>query len=112
MEEFSCSSIYELREIDASELVKTKYTNSAMTLDGYALTKTPYEVYLAHENNEEALLNGYNVKESDAFVVPTFLLSPTNKNNIKERLVEYFDEEAAEVMYNLYKVRGILWNSI
>ena len=103
MEEFNCSSIEDLRKISASDLVKTKYTNSAMTLDGYALTKTPYEVYLAHENNEEALLNGYNIKESDAFVVPTFLLSPTNKNNIKERLVKYFDEEAADSIYDLYK---------
>ena len=103
MEEFNCSSIDELRKISASDLVKTKYTNSSMTLDGYALTKTPYEVYLAHENNEEALLNGYNVKEADAFVVPTFLLSPTNKKNIKERLVKYFDEEAANSIYELYK---------
>ena len=53
-----------------------------MTLDGYALTKNPYDVYLAHENNEKQLLNGFNVKEADAFVVPTFLFSPTNKNNI------------------------------
>ena len=103
MKEFNCSSIDDLRKISASDLVKTKYTNSSMTLDGYALIKTPYDVYLAHENNEEALLNGYNVKESDAFVVPTFLLSPTNKKNIKERLVEYFDEEAANAIYELYK---------
>lgn len=103
MEEFNCSSIDDLRKVDASKLVKTKYTNSQMTLDGYALTKTPYETYLAHENNEEVLLNGYNVKESDAFVVPTFLLSPTNKDNIKDRLVEYFDKEAADAIYDLYK---------
>lgn len=103
MKEFNCSSIEELRQIDAKELVKTKYANSGMTLDGYALTKTPYEVYLDHENNEEALLNGYNMKESDAFVVPTFLLSPTNKNNIKERLAMYFDEDIANDLYNVYK---------
>ena len=103
MDEFNCLSIDDLRNVSASELVKTQYTNSSMTLDGYALTKTPYEVYLAHENNEEALLNGYNVKESDAFVVPMFLLSPTNKKNIKERLITYFDEEAANAIYDLYK---------
>ena len=103
MKEFNCTSIDDLRKIDAKELVKTTYTNSQMTLDGYALTKDPYEVYLNHENNEEALLNGYNVKEADAFVVPTFLLSPTNKNNIKERLEMYFDQEAADAMYELYK---------
>ena len=74
-----------------------------MTLDGYALTKDPYQVYLEHENNEEALLNGYNVLEADAFVIPQFLTSPTNKDNILERLVATFKEEYANKIYNLYK---------
>ena len=65
MQEFKCNSIEDLRKIDAKELVKTKYTNSMMTVDGYALPKTPYEIYLEGNNNEEALLNGYNVKEAD-----------------------------------------------
>ena len=103
MEEFNCETIDDLRKVSAKDLVKTKYTNSQMTLDSYALPKTPYEAYLNHENNEEALLNGYNVLESDAFVVPTFLLSPTNKNNIKERLETYFDQDAADEIYELYK---------
>ena len=103
MKEFNCTTVEELRNIPASELVKTSYENSSMTLDGYALTKMPYEVYLAHENNEESLLNGYNVKEADAFVVPLFLLSPTNKGNIQERLELYFDKEAADAMCELYK---------
>ena len=105
MDEFGCKSIDELRQIDAKELVKTKYTNSAMTLDGYALTKTPYQVYLDHENNEEALLNGYNVKEADAFLIPTYLLSPTNKDNILERLINYFGETTANKIYELYEKR-------
>lgn len=103
MEEFGCSSIEELRKIDATKLVKTEYTNSSMTIDGYALTKSPYEAYKAHENNEEALLNGYNVKEADAFVVPMFLLSPTNKDNIKDRLNDYFGKEIGDMIFSLYK---------
>lgn len=103
MEEFNCTSIEELRKIDASKLVNTAYSNSSMTLDGYALTKSPYEVYLAGENNEEALLNGYNVKEADAFVVPTFLFSPTNKDNIEQRLSEYLNGETAKKICTLYK---------
>ena len=74
-----------------------------MTMDGYAITKNPYQVYLDHENNEEALLNGYNIKEADAFVVPTYLFSPTNKNNIKGRLIETFGEHIGPKIYNLYK---------
>ena len=102
-EEFGVSSVSELRAISAEDLIKTHYENSAMTVDGYALTKTPYETYLAHENNEEALLNGYNVKEADAFVVPQFLLSPTNKDNIRERLIAYFNESVADELIAYYK---------
>ena len=105
MKEFNCKSIAELRNVKAEDLVKTKYTNSSMTLDGYALTKNPYEVYQAHENNEEALLNGYNVKEADAFVIPQYLLSSTNRSNIKERLITYFGNDVATQIYNLYEPR-------
>ena len=103
MEEFNCHSIEELRKIPAESLVNTKYQISEMTLDGYALEKNPYDVYLEHNNNEEALLNGYNVKEADAFVVPTYLFSPTNKDNIKERLILLFGEEIANKVYTLYE---------
>lgn len=103
MNEYQCASINELRAIPAEKLVKTKYTNSSMTKDGYALVDDPYEVYLKGENNEEALLNGYNVLEGDAFVVPQYLLSPTNKGNIKSRLTDYFGETYAEKICELYK---------
>lgn len=103
MKEMHCNSIEELRKLSPEELIKTKYINSSMTIDGYAITKSPYETYLAHENNEEALLNGYNVKEADAFVVPTMLFDLPNKDNIKGKLSEYFDETLAEEMVLLYK---------
>ncbi len=103
MKEFGCTTIEELRKVPASSLVNTAYENSGMTLDGYALTKHPYEVYEAGENNEETLLNGYNVLEADAFVVPKYLFSPTNSSNIKERLIESFTETVGTKIYNLYK---------
>ena len=103
MKEMHCNSIEELRKLSPEELIKTKYINSSMTIDGYAITKSPYETYLAHENNEEALLNGYNVKEADAFVVPTMLFDLPNKDNIKGKLSEYFDETLAEEMVLIYK---------
>lgn len=103
MKKMKCSSIEEMRNLSASELLKTSYANSSMTLDGYALEKNPYDVYLAHENNEEALLNGFNVLEADAFVIPQYLLAPTTKNNIHERLVAEFDEEFANKIEKVYK---------
>ncbi len=103
LKEFKCSSVEELRKISAKKLVNTKYSNSSMTLDGYALTKDPYQVYLDGENNEEALLNGFNVLEADAFVVPFYLTSPTNKNNAKTRLIKEFGEEYGTKIYDAYK---------
>ena len=103
LNEFGCKTIEELRKVPAEKLVKTSYANSGMMKDGYALKKDPYQVYLDGDNNEKALLNGYNVKEADAFVVPKFLFSPTNANNIKSRLVDYFNEETANKIYELYK---------
>ena len=103
LKEFKCNSVDELRKVKADKLVNTKYKNAEMMLDGYALTKDPYQVYLDKENNEEALLNGYNVKEADAFVVPTYLLSPTNKSNAKGRLVKTFGKEYGTKIYDLYK---------
>lgn len=103
MKEFKCKNIEELRNVKAEKLVKTKYSNSSMTLDGYALNMDPYDIYKNHLNNEEALLNGYNVLEGDAFVVPTYLTSPTNKKNIKGRLVKEFGSNIGNKFYELYK---------
>ena len=103
LKEFNCKTIDELRKVKATSLVNTKYENQGMMLDGYALTKDPYQVYLDHENNEEALLNGYNVQEADAFVVPTYLFSPTNKGNILSRLEKVFTKTYAQKIYDLYK---------
>lgn len=102
LKEFNCKSVDELRKVKASRLVNTKYKNQEMMKDGYALTKDPYQVYLDHENNEEALLNGYNVKEADAFVIPTYLFSPTNKSNILGRLEKVFGSNTSKQIMELY----------
>ena len=103
MKEFNAKTISDLRNVKAKDLVNTKYTNSEMTLDGYALTKNPYDVYLDGENNEEALLNGYNVLEADAFIVPQYLFNPTNKDNIEERLNKVFTPKITKKIMELYK---------
>ena len=103
LKEFKCNSIDELRKVKASKLVNTKYTNSEMIKDGYAIPKDPYEIYLDGNNNEEALLNGYNVLEADAFIIPRYLTNPTNKKNIKDRLNEVFDINTTNKIMELYK---------
>ncbi len=108
MSYLGCNSLEELRNVDALTLLNagTHFNNSSMTLDGYALTKTPYEVYKDGENNEVALLNGSNVLEADAFVIPTFLFSKTNKKNIEERLSNYIgDGDIAKRILQLYDLK-------
>ncbi len=67
--EFNASTLEDLRAIPAEKLITTKYRNSAMTVDGYALPKTPWEIYQAGENHEQALLTGFNRDEADVFTM-------------------------------------------
>lgn len=103
LKEFNCKTIADLRKVPAKKLAETKNKNQEMMLDGYALTKDPYQVYKDGENNEIALLNGYNAREADPFVIPEFLFNPTNKKNIEKRLAAFFDEEYAKKICELYK---------
>lgn len=101
LEEFNCSSIDELRKIPAEKLVQTKYANTAMTVDGYALPKTPYELYQDGIHNEEALLHGCNAQEADPFVIPEWLFAfqgPPSLSNYKQRLEERFKERVDELI--------------
>lgn len=70
-EEFGVKSSAELRNIPAKKLIKTATTHSSMTIDGYAITEMPYLTYEKGLNHEKALLNGYNAKESDVFMMTT-----------------------------------------
>ena len=103
LKEFNCKTVNDLRKVPAKKLAETKYKNQEMMLDGYALTKDPYQVYKDGENNEVALLNGYNAREADPFVIPMYLLNPTNKKNIEKRISSQFDEETAKKICELYK---------
>lgn len=105
LKEFKCNNIEELRKVPAEKLVETKNANQEMMLDGYALTKNPYQVYLDGENNEERLLNGYNVREADPFVIQANLFSPITKKNIESRLAQTFGEKYAQEICELYKDR-------
>lgn len=67
MKEFGCETIEQLRDIPAEKLVTTQYENSAMTVDGYAIAEQPYLTYEKGNNNETALLNGFNAHEADVF---------------------------------------------
>lgn len=67
--EMDCDDVEALRALPAEQLVRTAYQNSAMTVDGYAITEQPYLTYEKGKNHEQALLNGFNAKEADAFLL-------------------------------------------
>ncbi|MBR4706592.1 MAG: carboxylesterase family protein [Pseudobutyrivibrio sp.] len=96
-EEFGVSSSAELRDIPAEELVNSASIQSAMTVDGYAITEQPYLTYEKGENHEKALLNGFNVKESDAFMLGTEATADNYVELLAEDLGDYAEEMAKVV---------------
>ena len=94
MARFSCTSIEELRRVDAKTLVAAADTNHHMTVDGYILTQTPYEAYQKGEHNEEAILQGFNSLEG----VPFILFSNADMKNYENRVRSYFGSYADEVL--------------
>ncbi|MBQ9031214.1 MAG: carboxylesterase family protein [Parasporobacterium sp.] len=91
--EFGVTSAADLRKIPADQLLKTRYPNNSLTVDGYAITQQPFLTYEAGENNEEALLSGFNAHEADVFL----LNRRTDTENYVETLKEVFEEYAEEV---------------
>ncbi len=91
--EFGVSSSAELRNIPADKLLQTKTQHTAMTVDGYAIKEQPFLTYEKGENHEKALLNGFNNKEADAFLLGT----KATKENYEQLLSEDIGEYASEM---------------
>ena len=91
---WNAATLADLRAIPASELVASTATEHHMTVDGYALTETPYESYKKGIHNEEAILHGYNKKESAAFLI----FSNASMKNYEARVRGYFEDYADEIL--------------
>lgn len=88
----------ELRNVPAEKIANTSTTYgtiNAMTNDGYALTKSPYETYLANEQNEQALLTGYNEHDGDFFML---LSGNINAKNYAEKIQESYPDIADQLL--------------
>ena len=85
-ERHGVSSLAELRALSAEELVGEAATQHHMTVDGYALTETPYESYRRGVHNEQAILHGYNSRESGPFI----LFSQADMKNYEDKVRAYF----------------------
>lgn len=91
---FGASTVEELRAVPAEKLAAAMDVNHHITIDGYVLPKTPYEAYQAGENNEEALLEGFNAYEGTAFI----LFDMATMKNYESKVRAYFKEYADEVL--------------
>lgn len=95
MAEFKCSSMEEMRKLSAEKLVKTKHDNNSMTVDGYALPESVYEIYRSGKNHEEALLNGFNSEEAYFF---NFFTGFAKKKDYEKKVRDYFGKYADRVL--------------
>lgn len=93
-ERYGVSSIEELRQLNAEELVKEASAQHHITVDGYVLPEDPYLSYQKGIHNEEAILHGYNAKESGPFL----LFDKTTVKNYEEKIHYYFNEYTDEVL--------------
>ena len=91
---YGAASIADLRAIPAEKLVGEAATQHHMTVDGYALTETPYESYRRGVHNEQAILHGYNSRESGPFI----LFSQASLKDYEQRIERFFGEHADEVL--------------
>ena len=102
LSEFKAGSVDDLREIPADKLLTTRYQNSSMTVDGYAITEEPYKTYLRGANHEKALLNGFNAKEADAFLLNTKATRDNYGELLKQICGSYAEEMARLVPWDQY----------
>ena len=84
----------ELRALPAKKIVNEAYTQHHMTVDGYALTETPYGSYRKGIHNEHAVLHGYNAEESGPFI----MFAHANLKNYEKKIRDYFKEYADDVL--------------
>lgn len=94
MAEYGCSDIGALRDIPAEKLVDQAQVHHHITVDGYALTETPYESYKKGAHNEEAILHGYNEEEAAAFL----LFDKNDLSTYESNIRRYFGELSDEVL--------------
>ena len=94
MEKYQVTTLEDLRKIPADKIVESTATEHHMTVDGYALTETPYESYRKGVFNEEAIVHGYNAKESAAFLI----FGNASMKDYEDRVRAYFEDYADDVL--------------
>ncbi len=93
-ERYGCATVEELRALPAEEIVGEMDTQHHVTIDGYVLPDTPYNLRKQGVHNEEALLHGYNAEESGPFII----FGHASMDNYETYVRGYFKEYADDVL--------------
>lgn len=94
MKRYDCSSLEELRKIPVEKLVGEQETQHHVTIDGYVLPDTPYNLRKQGVHNEEAVLHGYNKEESGPFI----LFDHADLKNYEGKIRGWFGDSADDVL--------------
>lgn len=100
--EFKAETLSDLRKIPAEKLIKTKYSNNGITVDGYAIKERPWDTYQKGENNEEAILGGFNAREGFFF---NFFGGSADKKTYESKVRAFFGDFSDEVL-SLYPAKN------
>ena len=94
LEKYKCSSADELRLLDAKDIVGEMSSQHHVTVDGYVLPDSPYNLRKQGIHNEEALIHGFNDLESGPFII----FDRTSLKNYESKVRSYFRDAADDVL--------------
>lgn len=87
-------TVSDLRKISSKKLVSYADTHHHITIDGYALTESPYNSYQKGIFNGQIILQGYNSDESGAFLIR----NPVNLKNYETQIKSEFGEKGSALL--------------
>ncbi len=93
-EKYKATSVSDLKQLSAKTIVGEMNTQHHLTVDGYALPDSPYNLRRAGIHNEEAILHGFNDRESGPFII----FSHANLKNYEAKIRAYFKDYADEIL--------------
>lgn len=94
LEKYGCSSTEDLRKLSAKKIVGEMNSQHHVTIDGYVLPDSPYNLRIKGVHNEEALIHGFNDQESGPFII----FDRTTLKNYESKVRAYFGSYADDVL--------------
>ena len=93
-DKYNVHTVSELRMVPSYKLTRSSDTEHHITVDGYALIKTPYEAFKEGDMAGSAILHGFNEKE----IVPFIIFQKADLKNFEEKVSGYFGSFADDVL--------------